>query len=811
MPLTPRGAEHVGLCPWHDDSKPSLTVGQFKGRSRFRCWACGESGDALDFLERYLNLSKAEALKVLENGGAGLSPQIAPRVLKRAPPWRSVAPPASLDAPDCIRRDGTQPLSMHPYLNAAAELLGVAARYPEGIWYWTYGSRGEGDVAKWALQPFSSPLPWYGLVSVLRYPKRQVLVFEDEQSVDAAEELFPDFVAVTWPGGRNSLDRVDWAALAGRRLVLVPTGDAAGRDCMETAAGLAYAAGVAEVKGIRVDLIPGTAEALEPVIEAPEGWCLAGALASGWKPATALSWALANRMQYPDPNPAPPEAVPFVGQPPFPQAEAPPVAKPPVVAGPSVEISTPIIGVVEASGAVRKPRRPPAIEPEPSLPPEFSEFALAEAFSEAQPDWRYTAASKEWHAWAGTRWRLDEKGSVFHICRHVLQEACNAPEANELTRAARQRIASFKMVLAVLALAGADPRHAVARSDWDCDPYMLGTPAGVVDLRTGKIIEASREQLISRSTSVAPAPGPTPLFDRVLTHAARGAEDMRGYLMRWLGYLLTGDCSEEKFLFLHGPGGSGKSTLVNLAADILGDYAIACKPGMFKDVKHEGHAEEIARLCGARMAHASETEEGSRFNEGRIKWLTGRDKLSARFMRENSFDFTATHKIVIHGNHRPGLKSVGAEMRRRICLVEWPELPEDERDARLKDNLRTEYPGILARMIAAGIEWQDAGLGAPESVTSATDDYLRAEDTVSAFCEDVLSPEAGASTGSGETYRRYRDWISAEGEHYTLSHKRFSQKMQDRGYRLVKRGGVKLFEGFRLRLEPVPAAPSVYS
>jgi len=647
---------------------------------------------------------------------------------------------------------------------------------------------------------------------------------------------------------------VDWQPLAGRSAVLIPTADDSGRQVMaRLAVVLAEAGLVLPIKGVNVEIIPLNSDDESPEFEAPDGWCLADAVRLGWTPESALRWAKRNRMTYDPPTPIPapgaeeaaadtssparpasapaeqppvagsdgaaPQEVPITHRQMVPsETSAEPAAAPPespetsaaaeaiasIAPGSSAAPEPPTLGVVDGN-TVRKPRKRIEAEAEVDLPPGYSEFGLADALvAKIGEDWRHVPARNLWYRWDGSIWREDERDSLHYRAQGIITAY---QRGGDLTASQRNRVCSDKTIRSVKYLAGRYPGVAVAADAWNRDPMLLGTPAGVVDLRAGKLIESAREQLISKATSVAPVEAPTPLFDRVIDHAAHGDESMRGYLLRWLGYLLTGDCSEEKFLFLIGEGGSGKSTLVNLAADVLGDYAVACKPGMFESTKHEAHPEEIARLVGARLAHASETEEGARFNESKIKWLTGRDKVSARFMREGSFDFQPTHKIIIHGNHRPGLRSVGAEMRRRICLVDWPPLPEEERDARLKDALRAEYPAILHRMIRACLEWQDVGLGSPEAVSDAVSGYLRSEDTIGSWCEDCTEAGPDRSSLSGDAYKRYRAWCESEGEHFTLSHKRFSQKLKDRGYTLVKRGGQRMFEGFSLRIA-APREPS---
>ena len=291
-------------------------------------------------------------------------------------------------------------------------------------------------------------------------------------------------------------------------------------------------------------------------------------------------------------------------------------------------------------------------------------------------------------------------------------------------------------------------------------------------------------------------PGPHPWWDRVLQRPAGG--QLAQFLKLWCGYLLTGDTREERFLFIHGPGGGGKSKFLLAISEILGDYRRTAPMDAFTVRAHHEHSEEIARLAGARLVIATETDEGSRWNEARIKQMTGRDLIAARFMRQGSFEFPPQFKLVFVGNHRPALRSVGEEMRRRIDLVDWGgTIPEADRILDLPDKLRAEYPAILAWTVEGCLEWQQQGLGKPAAVSASVSDYLRGEDTLGGWLEERCNIRQDARTLSGAAYRSFKSWADAAGE-YVPSQKRFTQRLRDRGYEAVK-SGERYFVGFTLK------------
>lgn len=288
----------------------------------------------------------------------------------------------------------------------------------------------------------------------------------------------------------------------------------------------------------------------------------------------------------------------------------------------------------------------------------------------------------------------------------------------------------------------------------------------------------------------------------MLARAHKGDPAVASFIHRWCGYLLTGDTREERFLFVHGAGGGGKSKFLTPLVEIMADYCCTAKMESFTAKEKNEHSEEIARLAGARLVTASETEDGARWNESRIKQLTGRDKISARHMHQSTFEFQPQFKLVFIGNHRPALRSVGEEMRRRIDLLEWSgSIPDEERILDLPERLKLEYPAILHWMVQGCILWQEQGLGRPATITAATDEYLSAEDTLGAWMDDritLASPDY--KTLIGDLYLDFKRWAEKQGE-FVLSQKRFSQKVEDRGFQRYRDSKGRYFKGIDLKID----------
>ncbi len=423
--------------------------------------------------------------------------------------------------------------------------------------------------------------------------------------------------------------------------------------------------------------------------------------------------------------------------------------------------------------------------------PPFSEDALALRFSKRHADdLRYVAAWSKWLQWDGTRWAFDRTVNVFDLARAVCREA--AAECNDKSS---KRIATAQTRAAVENLARADRRHAAAVEDWDRDPWLLTTPGGTVDLRTGDIKPNNPADMISKSTVVAPQVG-CKLWLEFLRRVTDGDAKLQAFLQRMAGYALTGLTREHALFFLYGTGANGKSVFVNNLAGLLGDYQDTAPMEVFIASHNDRHPTELAMLRGARLVTAVETEEGRRWAESRIKALTGGDPITARFMRQDFFEFVPVFKLVIAGNHKPQLRNVDEAFRRRLHLIPFTvTIPEDERDETLPEKLKGEWPGILEWMIDGCLEWQEKGLCPPERVLEATKEYLSAEDAIALWIDDRCHQGSDYKAATSELYASFKTWSEQAGE-YITSLKRFSQNLEAHGYlRIRLSNGRKGFEG----------------
>ena len=263
------------------------------------------------------------------------------------------------------------------------------------------------------------------------------------------------------------------------------------------------------------------------------------------------------------------------------------------------------------------------------------------------------------------------------------------------------------------------------------------------------------------------------------------------FMQRALGYALTGETREQKFLFLHGGGRNGKGVLMQTVSGILGDYARSVPSSLFV-VQNGGepHPTGKAQLRGPRLVTSSEIPAGAVWNEEILKELTGGDTMSGRFMRGDFFNFVPQLTLFIAGNSKPRFSSVNVAMRERILLVRFRAKFTDDngrRDPDLKDALRKEWPAILAWLIEGAVEWNLRGMEPPERVADASAAYLDEEDTIKTFVEQCLDQDLVTDTAVSSVYPRFRAWQEEQGIKRLWTQNAMTRKLEDEGELVVMR------------------------
>lgn len=418
----------------------------------------------------------------------------------------------------------------------------------------------------------------------------------------------------------------------------------------------------------------------------------------------------------------------------------------------------------------------------------------------------------QWHGWDGRRWRRDD--SDVHKQAQALSKIIHAEasewrakkatgddkKTNDAIAEALDKWAARSEMKSTLdnCLAMVKKVHTVDESLIDSDPWLLNCLNGTVDLRTGVVKPHDPADYITKLCPVAYDPqARAPTWEHTLAKVTleerAPTRPLVAFLQRWFGYCATGSVREQQFVVHYGAGSNGKSTVIDTVAAVLGDYAGAAAPGLLMSKAHESHPTEIADLFARRMVTAHETGEGGVLREDFVKQATGGDRMKARYMRADFFEFAPTHKIQLLTNYKPVIRGQDAGIWRRVLLV--PYLArfgsrEDVvagrahhiKDTTILERLKAEAQGVLTWLVLGARLWFQEGLHAPEAVLAASREYQTEQDRVGQFvhecCEISQDGESVLSGGlEGTIYEAYRAWC-LDGGTKPLSKQKFSVELK---------------------------------
>lgn len=412
-------------------------------------------------------------------------------------------------------------------------------------------------------------------------------------------------------------------------------------------------------------------------------------------------------------------------------------------------------------------------------------------------DLRYTEGVG-WMRWDGLRWAIsDGPWPEATMCALAIMTeglATSGSAGKALIEHGRQS-GNANRLRGCLEIASHDPAVRVEADALDADQWALNCLNGTVDLRTGELRGHSRGDLI---TKLCPVPydltATCPRFDRFLLEAMGDNTELAAYLLRFLGYGITGSTREHVFGLWHGAtGGNGKSTLIDLLSYVLDDYAITVAPDLLLQQPNSQHSTGLLDFRGARLVLSNEAPEGKRWNESLVKRLTGGDVIRARRMRQDFIEFTPSHTLIVAANARPLVREQGPAFWRRVNLLPWDVSFTGREDKQLLTTLRSEAAGVLRYLIAGCLAWQQAGLSPPIQITAAGNDYRESQDTLGGFVQDAITSKTGNAIAKSAIYSAYRQWATTGGEPYLLSARSFHRQLAERQFRTTKRQGTRCY------------------
>lgn len=420
-------------------------------------------------------------------------------------------------------------------------------------------------------------------------------------------------------------------------------------------------------------------------------------------------------------------------------------------------------------------------------------------------DLRFTVETG-WLVWDGRRFAIDEKGVRVQALAKSTAESIfrEIGEANEDQRDILMRHAkrsqSKNAIDAMIWLARSEPGICTSFEKFDADPWLFNVANGTLDLRTGTLREHSRADCLTKLSEVSFDPGAdSELFDSFLWRITGQSEALYAYMQRLIGYLLSGSTAEQVIAFFYGLGANGKSVLCECLLALLGDYGMTAMPDLVISRRSGGIPNDVAALRGRRGVFLNETSQGSRFDEAKLKHLTGGDTLTGRFLHREFFDFRPAHKLVIRGNHKPAISGTDEGIWRRLHLVPFDvQIPPEEQDRDLLTKILAELPGVLRWAVAGSIEWQRKGLNPPPEVIAAVQDYRQESDTLGRFITEHCETGNLYEVRSMTFFSSYQAFAERAGERW-IPQKDLPAELERRGFRWRRTNTGRIFNGIRLR------------
>ncbi len=444
-----------------------------------------------------------------------------------------------------------------------------------------------------------------------------------------------------------------------------------------------------------------------------------------------------------------------------------------------------------------------------ALAPDFdSDLGNARRFVDRYgSDFRFCYAWRKWLHFGAGRWRADEAGAVNRaakdVARRMLHEAADVQDIERRKHAVKWAVGSQsdRQINAMLSLARSEPGIPILVDELDTNGWLLNCSNGTVDLRTGALHKHNRRQLITKSTAAEYAPNAScPTWNRFLDEVFEGDDELIGFVRRAAGYSLTGETSERVLFVLHGMGANGKSTLIESLLDVVGDYGLKSPAETLMEQRPGGVPNDVARLRGARLVVASESEDGRAFASARVKELTGgSDTITARHMRSEWFEFKPQFSLWFATNHLPEARGDDAAFFDRLRLIPFNRrFGADERDKDLPKRLLEEAPGILAWCVCGALEWQREGLNEPDAVRLATGEYRSDSDAVGRFLDDRALLSAEYRVSASDLRGAYEKWCTENGEP-VLSARKVAELLRRRGCEPYRDHSGRMWLGVGLR------------
>ena len=468
----------------------------------------------------------------------------------------------------------------------------------------------------------------------------------------------------------------------------------------------------------------------------------------------------------------------------------------------------------------------------------FTDIGNAERFYDYFGDlFKYNKDNQKFMYWTGKLWQEDKKdiirkyaNKLVDIMKSNLQrylDAANKFIAEGDDEEAKKQKAIYveaqKNITRISNKAGMDAMLYIFQSihnipvlseDFDKDIYSLNTDSGIVNLLDGTISNFDRQKMLSNSTHcLVSYDTPKTWLNFLSSIFWRGASDQEkkesqeiiDCVQQIMGLSLTGSTREQVMYILYGKGSNGKSTFLNVASGIMGDYAKSLDSSilMTKAGQNTSAQYSLAELVGCRLLITSETDEGEQLSEKLIKTMTGSDSINAQRKYGRPFEFLPQFKVFMMTNNLPIIRGTDYGIWRRIFLIPFlRKFAEKDKDLDMPEKLKAEYPQILGWCIKGYIKYCENGrrIQMPECLSRSLKGYREDMDVVARFLNKVCNIDNKYDLISApKLYNQYKKWALDNNE-FRMRESKFAENLATKGFNQEKTStGDYMYRGISIK------------
>lgn len=425
---------------------------------------------------------------------------------------------------------------------------------------------------------------------------------------------------------------------------------------------------------------------------------------------------------------------------------------------------------------------------------------------------RYNYTSRLWMYYDGRRWKNDDTGRMKiltdKVAESIKKEKLFKSEGIDPDDMEKYRYRHWKDTRnhnkKVNMLKECEHLLPVTNETFDKDFDLFNTQNGYLNLKTGELKEHDKQQYFTKISNVEYTDkSDCPKWEEFLNDIFLGNQELIKFIQRAVGYSLSGYTTEQVLMVLYGNGRNGKSVFLDILNEIFGNYATNIQPQAIMASKTQSDASpEIAKLDGARLVTTTEPNEGERFDEGLLKQLTGGDRVSARKLYENEFEFTPQFKLWMATNHKPYVRGRDDGIWRRFVIIPFEkQIPLKEIDRDLTDKLKKELPAIMKWCVDGFLEWQRIGLSEPAIIKEQRDEYRTEMDSTEAFIEECCNIDATKYVKTSELFKAYDMW-ARQNHQYKMSNRKFRSEMEKKFS--VKKSSSEYYQGIEINDDSYP-------